>query len=216
MLDIIPDAKARWQSNPGSVTVNHTYAILRDKLEQGRAILERTFGYTPRGFRSPCLGVCDNLYTALHDLDFAWSTNQVINPMGWRYINRDYAAGEPWTAGLPPHPYRHPSGIIEAPMHSEYSWFLETGDVDRHFALAKADFDRARQNGHPFVALSHYYAMTGQWATGLRLYERLFDYARSQGNVRFLTLGQLVRHPNGAGSSGRFGIEGLTDSVGRI
>lgn len=192
MLDIIPDAKARWQQEPGSIMPNHAYELLVDRLQQGRMIFERTLGITPRGFRSPCLAVCDNLYQALHDLDFEFSSNLVINPMGWRYINRDYDAGEPWDPQLPPHPYRRPAGLVETPIHSEYTWYLAEADIDRHFELAKADFDRARRAAQPFVALSHYYAMTGKWAAGLRVYERLFDYARQQGDVRFVTLSQLV------------------------
>lgn len=192
MLDIIPNAKTRWQTNPASVTPLHTAAVLRTKLEQGRAIFQRTLGFTPTGFRSPCLGMCDTTYATLAALGFQWSSNQVINPMGWRYINRDYAAGEPWTPGLPPRPFRHAAGVTEIPIHSEYTWYLEAGDVERHFQLAKADFDRARANGDAFVVLSHYYAMTGQWATGLRVYEKLFAYARAVGDVRFMTLSQLA------------------------
>ena len=195
MLDIIPDAKTRWQTNPASVTPLHTAEVLRTKLEQGREIFQRTLGFTPTGFRSPCLGMCETTYATLAALDFAWSSNQVINPMGWRYINRDYAAGEPWTPDLPPRPFRHAAGVMEIPMHSEYTWYLEAGDVERHFQLAKADFDRARANGDAFVVLSHYYAMTGQWATGLRVYEKLFAYARALGDVRFVTLSQLALTP---------------------
>ena len=40
--------------------------------------------------------------------------------------------------------------------------------------------------------LSHYYAMTGQWAAGLEVYRRLFAHARDTGDVRFVTLSQLV------------------------
>ena len=192
MLDIIPDAKARWENEPASVASWHTPEVLKTKLEAGREIFQRTLGFIPTGFRSPCLGMCDNTYATLAAMGFQWSSNQVINPMGWRYINRDYDAGEPWTPGLPPHPYHHTAGITEIPMHSEYTWYLETGDVDRHFALARDDFERARQHGEPFVVLSHYYAMTGQWATGLQVYERLFAYARAQGDVRFVTLSQLA------------------------
>jgi hypothetical protein len=76
-------------------------------------------------------------------------------------------------------------------MHSEYTWYLEEGDVDRHYELIRGDLDRAIEEGKPFVALSHYYAMTGKWATGLQLYERLFAYARARG-VRFTTLRALV------------------------
>ncbi|HRW04211.1 MAG TPA: DUF2334 domain-containing protein [Caldilineaceae bacterium] len=191
MLDIIPDAKARWQNEPESVAPWHTADTLRRKLAAGQAIFQRTLGFTPTGFRSPCLGMCDTTYQVLTDMGFQWSSNQVINPMGWRYINRDYDAGEPWTPDLPPHPHRR-AGLTEIPMHSEYTWYLEPGDVDRHFALARDDFERARAKGQPFVVLSHYYAMTGQWATGLQVYERLFAHARARGDVRFVTLSELV------------------------
>lgn len=193
MIDILsPDVQATYAQTPEQFTQYHGYARLRDRLEQGREILQRTFGYVPRGFRAPCLAMCDNSYLALHDLDFVWSSNQVVNPMGWRYINRDYDRGEPWQPDVPPHPFRAAGGILEAPMHSEYTWFLEPGDVERHYGLIQADYDRTRAEGGAFVVLSHYYAMTGQWAAGLEVYRRLFAHARDTGDVRFVTLSQLV------------------------
>lgn len=193
MLDILaPETQAAYAGTPELFTQYHSYDLLRDKLTQGREILTRVFGYTPRGFRAPCLAVCDNTFRTLHDLGFIWSSNQVVNPMGWRYINRDYDRGEPWQPDVPPHPYPYKYGLIETPMHSEYTWYLAESDVDRHLALAIADFDRTRKEGGAFVVLSHYYAMTGQWATGKQLYARFFDYVRSEGDVRFVTLSQLV------------------------
>lgn len=192
ILDIMPEQRARWDKAPDRLRADHAYTVLADKLTRGREILARITGYTPRGFRSPCLAVCDDLYRALHDLGFEWSSNQVVNPMGWRYIKREYAAGEPWHVEVPPRPYRHPSGVIEAPMCSEYSWYLTDAEATRHFHLARDDFDRARANGDAFVVLSHYFAMTGEWSAGLRVYERLFQHARAQGGVRFATLSQLV------------------------
>src|SRR5690606_14542918 len=124
MLDIIPDAKARWEADPVSFTQHHGYDQLRDRLLRGRDILTRVFGYVPRGFRAPCLAMCENSYQALRDLEFAWSSNQVVNPMGWRYINRAYDTGESWHADVPPHPYAYNGWITEAPMHSEYTWYL--------------------------------------------------------------------------------------------
>lgn len=192
MLDILaPEVQAAYTQTPEQFTRHHGYDLLVDKLLRGREILSRILGHTPRGFRAPCLAMCDNSYRALHDLDFVWSSNEVVNPMGWRYINRDYERGEPWQPTVPPHPYRHHC-VIEAPMHSEYTWYLEPGDVDRHFALIKADFDRTRVEGGAFVVLSHYYAMTGKWATGQEVYRRLFAHARNTGDVRFVTLSQLV------------------------
>lgn len=193
MLYIMPEAAARFAAVPEEFTRHHGYATLRAKLEQGRAILERVLGYTPRGFRSPCLSVCDALYQALRDLDFAWATNAVINPLGWRYINRAYDTGEGWRAG-PTRPFRRADGLWEVPMHSEYTWYLTPADVERHTALAAADLARAAAAGDAFVTLSHYFAMTGEWEAGLEVYRRLFARARRRGNVRFATMSEWVNH----------------------
>lgn len=192
MLDMLPEEKARWQLAPAQFTTPHSYGVLADKLTRGRDILTEILGREPQGFRAPYLAVCEPLFHALNDLGFEWSSNQVVNPKGWQYVLRDYHAPLSLWQGGPARPHRHPSGVIEAPMYSEYSWYLTDADLDRHFELARSDFDRARANGDAFVTLSHYFAMTGQWSAGLRVYQRLFDYARAHGDVRFCTLSQLV------------------------
>ena len=69
MLDILPpEVQAAYAQAPEQFTQHHSYTALRDKLEQGREILNRVLGYVPRGFRAPCLSMCDNTYRALHDL----------------------------------------------------------------------------------------------------------------------------------------------------
>jgi peptidoglycan/xylan/chitin deacetylase (PgdA/CDA1 family) len=192
MLDIIPEARERWRREPESVRAGHTLDILSDKIARGLEILTPILGYVPRGFRSGCLAICDEMYQALASQGFRWSSNLVVNPMGWRYINRDYDAGEPWQADVPPRPFLSKAGLIEVPMVSEYTWLLQPGDLERHYGLVKCDFDRARRESGVFVALSHYYAMTGKYATGLKVYERLFAYAREWGDVRFCTVSQLL------------------------
>jgi peptidoglycan/xylan/chitin deacetylase (PgdA/CDA1 family) len=192
MLDIIPEAKARWEREPDVIQASHSLAHMRERIARGKELFQRALGDEPRGFRGPCLSMCDNTYQALAENGFLWSSNMVVNPMGWRYINRDYEAGEPWQADVPPHPFRHEAGLVEVPMLSEYTWYLEVGDLERHFALIKDDFDRVRAASGTFVTLSHYYAMTGEWSTGLRVYERLFAYARERCDVRFCTVSQLL------------------------
>jgi peptidoglycan/xylan/chitin deacetylase (PgdA/CDA1 family) len=192
MLDIIPDAKAHWQREPEAVQAEHTLDAMRDKLARGVEIFERALGFRPTGFRGPCLSMCDATYQALAEYGFVWSSNLVVNPMGWRYINRDYDAGEPWQPGIPPHPFRYTAGLVEVPMMSEYTWYLKDEDIDRHFGLISSDFDRVRALGEPFVPLSHYDALTGEWRAGLRVYERLLNRAARTSTVRFTTLSDLV------------------------
>jgi len=197
MLDIMPESKARWAQEPEAIQAEHTLDVLRDKLARGKEIFHRTLGYEPQGFRSGCLAICDNMYRALAGLGFRWSSNLVVNPMGWHYILRQYNAREPWQEDVPPHPFPYQAGLMEVPLISEYTWYLKGKDVDRHFNLAKEDLDRVRQLCGAFVALSHYYAMTGEWATGLQVYERLFAYAREQGDVEFCTVSQLLKRRHG-------------------
>ena len=104
---------------------------MSDRIARGKAIFERALGYAPTGFRGPCLSMSANTYQALANHGFVWSSNEVVNPMGWRYINKDYDAGEPWQPNVPPHPYRYTAGIIEIPMVSEYTWYLTPEDMDR-------------------------------------------------------------------------------------
>jgi len=192
MLDIIPEQKERWQREPEVIQAGHSLQLLGEKLARGREIFQRALGYEPRGFRSGCLSICEAMYQALAEQGIRWSSNLVVNPMGWRYINRQYNAPDPWQRDVPPHPFRYKAGVIEVPMVSEYTWYLKGEDLERHWALIRGDFDRVRQAAGAFVALSHYFAMTGEWSTGLRVYERLFAYARKQGKVRFCTVSQLL------------------------
>jgi peptidoglycan/xylan/chitin deacetylase (PgdA/CDA1 family) len=54
MLDILaPETQAAYARTPEHFTQHHAYALLHDKLAQGREILTRVFGYVPRGFRAP-------------------------------------------------------------------------------------------------------------------------------------------------------------------
>ncbi|OUC06447.1 hypothetical protein RY27_20990, partial [Litorilinea aerophila] len=82
MLDIMPERKKQWEHDPEPIVAEHQYALLREKLERGLEIFHRALGLEPTGFRSGCLATCANMYTALADLGFQWSSNQVVNPMG--------------------------------------------------------------------------------------------------------------------------------------
>jgi peptidoglycan/xylan/chitin deacetylase (PgdA/CDA1 family) len=200
MLDIIPEAKARWQREPGVIRADHTRAALGAKIARGLEILNRALGIAPLGFRSGCLAVCDEMYQALADHGLRWSSNRVVNPMGWRYINGHYDAGEPWQADVPPHPHPY-KGLIEVPMHSEYTWLLGPEDLERQYDLLRRDFERARATSGVLVTLSHYYAMTGPYATGLQVYERILERARMGGDVRFCTVSQLLAEQEGSDES---------------
>jgi peptidoglycan/xylan/chitin deacetylase (PgdA/CDA1 family) len=192
MLDIMPEVKARWQREPERISSAHTLPALTGQLVLGKAILEQALGITPRGFRSGCLSICDNMYQALADQGFRWSSNLVVNPKGWHYINHQFESRAGWQPDIPPHPFVYQSGILEIPMLSEYTWFVREDDVERHYQLMRDDLRRTWERSGVFVTLSHYFAMTGAWSSGLRIYERIFAAARQWSDVRFCTLSQVI------------------------
>ena len=184
-----------WERQVRAIEAGHNLEILTDKVARGMAIFQRVLGCEPMGFRAPYLGTSDNMYRALASQGICWSSSQIVNPhptARW-YFDRLSDGRGPWRENVSPHPYRHDSGLIEVPLISEYTWQLTAEESDDAFALAKDDLDRICQAGGAFVTMSHYHAMTGEWSAGLDVCERLFDYARQRGDVRFCTITELVQ-----------------------
>jgi len=150
MLGIMPEANGRWQRESQVIQANHTLQILASKIGRGKEIFHRSLGCETQGFRSGCPAICDNMYQVLADQGLGWSSNLVVNPMGWRYSDRDYDAGEPWQKDVSPHPFPYKAGLLEVPILSEYTWFLREEDLGRHFVLTKDDFEPVR----PLACLS--------------------------------------------------------------
>jgi hypothetical protein len=99
-----------------------------------------------------------------------------------------------WDARYPPRAFPFTAGVTEVPLMAEYTWYITHAEVDVHLRLAREDLDRAAvREGAAFVALSHFYAMTGEHRAGLELYRRLFAYARETADVRFMTLADYDR-----------------------
>ena len=200
MLHVIPSSKARWEREPEEVQKGHRLEVVSARLAHGRSILQDALGYQPKGFRSPCLEMCDNTYQALADQGFEWSSNLVVNATGWwwslkpeRYAIDPTVFGEHWQPDVPPHPVRYKSGMIEVPMMGEYTHQVMPAREEWHVQFAGSEYDRVRELGGTFVTLSHYDTMTWEHATGLNVYRRLFEHARASGDVRFVTVSQLVK-----------------------
>jgi peptidoglycan/xylan/chitin deacetylase (PgdA/CDA1 family) len=200
MLHVKPASKARWERESEEIQKQHSLDVISARLAHGRSILEDALGYQPTGFRSPCLMMCDNTYQALADQGFEWSSNLVVNTTGWwwhlkpgRYSIDPTVFGEPWQPDVPLNPVGYKAGVTEVPMMAEYTHQVTPAHEEWHFQFARTEYDRVRARGGTFVTLSHYNTMTWEHATGLNVYRHLFEHARTTGDVRFVTVSQLVK-----------------------
>jgi len=201
VLDIMKDGKKIVQERREEIEKELTVEKITQKLEKGVVIFKRTLNMVPRGFRSPCTAVHKNMFIALEKTGFHFDSSLVVNTAGWRfiskyqglkYLDQDYTDILGWEKAIPTKPYVHESGIVEVPIISEYTWFLSEKDVERQIDMALNDLNRVYEAKGIFVALSHFYAMTGEYSAGLKVYKKLFSNARKKG-AEFVTMREAVR-----------------------
>jgi peptidoglycan/xylan/chitin deacetylase (PgdA/CDA1 family) len=199
MLDLMgPTAWERLQSKRQELHDAWRLESLQEKVEQGIAILERTLGIRPRSWRSPCCAVCTPLYQAMAAAGIAYDSSLIVNPQGWPLCAKDYQTRLDWEPAHPPYPFRYHAGVIEVPVVSEYTWYLEDDlGVEKAWELMVADYERAARTSGLFVVMTHFYAMTGQYRRGLDLYDRLFDYMEARGTVQYRTVAEAALLPPG-------------------
>lgn len=201
VLDIMKDGRKIVQENRREIENELTVEKISEKIRNGVDTFKKALNVAPEGFRSPCVAVHKNMFMALKRNDFRFDSSIVINTGGWRYISkhqglryldRDYADLRGWEEGIPTRPYVHESGIVEVPIMSEYTWLITEKNIERQLNLAMNDLNRVSAAQGTFVALSHFYAMTGEYAAGLKLYERLFQEARRK-DAEFVTMKEAVK-----------------------
>lgn len=154
---------------------------LRQRLREGRRILEQAFGVPIRGFRAPCLSTCPNLFTALAAEGYAFDSSTCLQPTAWDIIN-----GRPDT---PPRPITRAGydalqtggGLRRHPLTAEYTWYLTDKDYAVIRRLARHDLDACLAAGIPFVSICHVSPIQeGAGNRGFDLYTELVGYAREQ------------------------------------
>lgn len=173
------------------IETNLTVGKIEERLNKGLEIFEKTLGFRPTGFRSPYLSIHKNLFIALKNCGFVFDSSIAINPKGWYYIRKDYQTEVNWF-NIKPKPFQHPSGILEIPLMTEYTWYLKEEDIERQFNLAKEDLDRVEERNGVLVALSHISPMSGKYSAGLKFYEKLFFYIREKKDFSISTLSEIA------------------------
>jgi peptidoglycan/xylan/chitin deacetylase (PgdA/CDA1 family) len=199
MLDLM--GPAAWETLRGGREEHHARwrrDVLRQKVRDGMTALEQALGVRPQSWRSPCCAVSTNLYLALADAGIRCDPSLIVNPQGWLYAGKDFGARYDWEPAHPPYPFRFHGGVIEVPVLSEYTWYLD-GDLslEKAWELITGDHRRVSRDGGVFVAMSHFYAMAGPYRRGLELYDRFFDYVEAMGPVRYCTVAEAAALPPG-------------------
>ena len=200
ILDLPHEGPAREYLAPHRDEIERSLTVdnLRALLREGRTILEDALGQTVDGFRAPCLGICDNLFTALEAEGYAYDSSQCFQRGAWDLINGKDPEICPITREMFDS-YQVPGRMRTFPLSAEYTWYLTRDKYDAFLQLAKHDFDACLSAGIPFVPVCHVSPVQeGEADCGFDLHRELLAYARraaEERGKRFVstTLSELSR-----------------------
>lgn len=199
--------ESTWRANPRPITEyrahqeywegQHRRESLRGKLERGLAHYERIFGGRPVIFRSPCFGVCAQMYEALHDVGLQHSSSRGINPTATAYTY----SGEPelrrWVPDYPCTPWVEPPGVTEhAAMEDLFLAGIKPEQVADREDLVQSELRHCLDALGPdgtLIFSSHYSAMAQTWDMQRPLLERVLAWLSTQGVTEWTTFDEVLR-----------------------
>jgi len=127
----------------------HTVAKIRQRLREGRKIMEDAIGMPVCGFRAPALQSCDNMFVALAEEKYLYDSSAWLQTAGW------YTEDLPEEISREKFDRHQKPGLLELPLTADYTWRLNRAMFDREYDLAVHDYDGCLQAGIPFIPLSH-------------------------------------------------------------
>jgi predicted deacetylase len=157
-----------------------TVPNLRSRLHEGRTILEAALRLPIRGFRAPCLSICDHLFEALEAEGYAYDSSRHLQEAGWDILNgKTPVVPRPITRAIFAGFQR--GAMRELPLTAEYTWYLRRAQVEVTMGLAQQDFDACLAAGIPFVPVCHVSPIQeGDPDLGFQFYRDLLAHARNR------------------------------------
>ena len=182
--------------NREKINVSHSVENIRKKLQTGRKIVEDAIGCPVRGFRSPALQSCENMFIALAEENYQYDSSTYLQKAAWDIINGiDYKIQEITRKCFDQ--LQTSQTMQELPLTAEYTWYLGKDKFEKCLNLAIHDFESCMQAGIPFVNVCHVSPLQeGEDKLGFELYSRLFKHAgefslAQNTEIQFHTLSEI-------------------------
>jgi len=185
-----------YEANTAYWQKQHAAANLQRKIEDGIAIYGETFGGRPVIFRSPCLGVCPQMYEALHEAGIHYSSSRTINPTATAYTKLRDPALRTWAPDFPCTPWVEPPGVTEVSAVEDLCITgVQANDYHNRLDLYLAELGRVMaeiDDDGTIVLCSHYHSMMRTWRQTRPLMERVIEWLAEQGVTEWVTFAEYV------------------------
>lgn len=157
----------------------HTVEKICRKLRKGREIIEDAVGGQVKGFRSPALQSCKNMFIALAEEEYLYDSSAYFQKAGWDILNNlEYV---PQEINREKFTQLQKTGLRELPLTTDYTWYLNRGNFNKAFSLAVHDFNCCLNSGVPFISLCHVSPVQegNDGNLGFELYRKLIEHSKT-------------------------------------
>ncbi len=198
MMAFSPAVAARFDTDRLELEKLHTVEALTDVIGQGREIWRRAFGEDSTGFRPGWGAFCGNLYRALAQLGFSWTSSRIVNLTSWLWCQGQWDRDVAFRENMTPTPYPVlDTGVWEIPMSGgEYAFGVpdDSSRMDMMVKLALREFDWCYEKQIPFIMVSHWHGLEKNNASGYRVHRTFLDQVRETGKAEFMTLNECFEN----------------------
>jgi peptidoglycan/xylan/chitin deacetylase (PgdA/CDA1 family) len=180
--------------NRDKLPIEHTVEKIVSKLRRGQDIIENAIGTEVKGFRSPALQSCENMFKALAEA-YDYDSSTYLQKAGWDLLNGMEDTPQEITMERFKS-LQKSNSMKEFPLTADYTWYLRKKNFDKALELAIHDYDACMKAGIPFVSLCHVAPIQeGDDELGFELYLKLLRHiAESNEPARSLTLAEITEN----------------------
>ena len=188
------------RENAAALAADHCVENCRQRLRQGRAILEEAFGFEVKGFRAPALQESPGMFEALALENYTYDSSNCMQETGWDYL-LDKLDVEPRAITRERYESLRAKGHnIMLPLTCDYTWYLTPERYDLTMKMAMQDLQSCMEQDIPFVTVCHVDPV--HEGEGLKFLHELYTNARKMAadagrEIEFVNLQTLAEKVNG-------------------
>ena len=187
------------RENAAALAADHCVENCRQRLKQGRKILEEAFGFEVTGFRAPALQESPGMFDALALENYAYDSSNCMQETGWDYL-LDKLDVEPRAITRERYESLRAKGHnIMLPLTCDYTWYLTPERYDLTMKMAMQDLQSCMELDIPFVTVCHVDPV--HEGEGLKFLHELYANARKMAadagrDIEFVNLQTLAENVN--------------------
>ncbi len=187
------------RENAAALAADHCVENCRQRLKQGRKILEDAFGFEVKGFRAPALQESPGMFEALALENYTYDSSNCMQETGWDYLLDKLDVPPRAITRERYESLRAKGHNIMLPLTCDYTWYLTPERYALTMKMAMQDLQSCMELDIPFVTVCHVDPV--HEGEGLKFLHELYANARKMAadagrDIEFVNLQTLAEKVN--------------------